>query len=93
MDKISLNLERVFCNNFFTWYNKDHYHSGIGLNTPEAVHYGRTDQIVKERCSVLKDASENHPERFKGKVPKPPSLPLAAWINQPMKKSNTIVRS
>ena len=83
---------RVFCKNFFTWYNTDHYHSGIGLNTPEAVHYGRTDQIMKERSRVLKIASENHPERFKGKVPKPPRLPLAAWINQPKQENNTMVR-
>ena len=83
---------RVFCKNFFTWYNTKHYHSGIGLNTPEAVHYDRTDQIMKERSRVLKIASENHPERFKGKVPRPPRLPLAAWINQPKQENNTVVR-
>jgi putative transposase len=47
---------------------------------------------MKERSRVLKVASENHPERFKGKVPKPPRLPLAAWINQPKQENNTMVR-
>ncbi|MCP4368873.1 MAG: transposase family protein, partial [Deltaproteobacteria bacterium] len=65
----SIEDSRVFCKYIFTWYNTDHYHSGIGLNTPEAVHYKRTDQIMKERCRVLKVASENYPSRFKGKVP------------------------
>ena len=36
---------------------------------PEGVHYGRTDQIIKERNRILKNAFENHPERFKGKLP------------------------
>ena len=83
---------RAFCKNFFTWYNTEHYHSGIGLHTPEAVHYGRTDQIMKERCRVLEIACENHPERFKGKVPKPPRLPLTAWINQPKQENTTMIR-
>ena len=32
---------RSHSQNFFDWYNKEHRHSGIGLFTPEAVHYGR----------------------------------------------------
>lgn len=62
------------------------------MHTPEAVHYGRTGQIMKERSRVLKIASENHPDRFKGKVSTPPRLPLAAWINQPKQENNTMVR-
>ncbi len=30
---------RDFCRDFFDWYNRDHRHSGIGLHTPEDVHY------------------------------------------------------
>lgn len=85
----SIESSRIFCKNFFLWYNTKHYHSGIGLFTPESVHYGRTDHIVKERSRVLKTAFEKHPERFKGKVPEPPRLPQAAWINQP-KRENTL---
>ena len=79
----SIEDARVFCKNFFAWYNREHHHSGIGLLKPEDVHYGRTGQIMKERSRTLKSAFENHPERFKGKLPKPPCLPVAAWINQP----------
>jgi hypothetical protein len=57
---------RSFCRNFFGWYNTEHYHSGIGFLTPEDVHYGRAEQIIKERQTVLKDAFAKHPERFKG---------------------------
>lgn len=29
---------RVFCREFFDWYNQEHHHTGIGLMTPEVVH-------------------------------------------------------
>ena len=74
---------RFFCHGFFPWYNTGHYHSGIGFVTPEDVHYGRAEQIIKEREKVLKTAFEKHPNRFKGKVPKSMELPKAAWINKP----------
>ena len=32
---------RDFCRGFFDWYNHQHRHSGIGLMTPAAVHYGQ----------------------------------------------------
>ncbi len=79
----SIEDARGFCKNFFAWYNSDHHHSGIGLLKPEDVHDGRTDHLMKERSLVLKTAFEIHPERFKGISPKPPSMPVAAWINQP----------
>ena len=46
----SIEDARVFCKNFFTRYNGEHHHSGIGLLKPEDVHYGHTDYIMKERC-------------------------------------------
>jgi putative transposase len=30
----------AFCRHFFTWYNTEHRHSGIGMLAPEVVHYG-----------------------------------------------------
>jgi putative transposase len=74
---------RSFCQVFFGWYNTEHYHSGIGYLTPEDVHYGRAQQIIKEREAVLKAGFEKHPNRFKGTVPKPMALPKAVWINKP----------
>jgi len=75
---------RLFCQGFFSWYNAEHYHSGIGFLTPEDVHYGRAEQIIKERQAVLNAAFINHPERFKGKMPRPADLPSAVWINKPV---------
>jgi len=74
---------QVHCARFFTWYNDDHRHSGIGLHTPADVHYGRAEAIREQRGVVLLDAYAEHPERFVRKIPVPPVLPVVAWINQP----------
>lgn len=80
----SIQDSRTFCQGFFTWYNKEHYHSGIALMTPESVHYGLAENIITARSTVLAEAYEKHPNRFKGTMPKPPALPQAAWINKPI---------
>jgi len=79
----SIEEARVFCREFFRWYDLEHRHGGIGLMTPHAVHYGRAPQIHKERARVLKEAYERTPERFVRFVPRPPDLPGPAWINKP----------
>jgi len=79
----SIQDARSFCQQFISWYNKEHRHSGIGLMTPEQVHYGQAQKVYEDRCRVLLDAYEKSPQRFKGKVPKPHALPKAAWINKP----------
>ena len=79
----SIQDARSFCQEFFSWYNPEHRHSGIGLVTPEQLHYGLAQDIVKYRSQVLRAAFQSNPNRFKGKVPQPPKLPKAAWINKP----------
>jgi putative transposase len=79
----SIQDARSFCQSFFNWYNKEHRHSGIALMTPEQVHYGMDDVIYQQRASVLEDAFQRNPSRFKGNLPVPESLPAAAWINKP----------
>jgi len=79
----SLQDARAFCQEFFTWYNIDHHHSGIGLMTPQVVHYGLAQEVFRAREKVLLAAYEKHPERFVRKVPLPLMLPQAAWINPP----------
>jgi putative transposase len=79
----SLEDARAFCQNFFRWYNPGHHHSGIGLLTPEVVHYGLAKEVFQAREKVLWAAYEKHPERFLRKVPAPLALPQAAWINPP----------
>jgi putative transposase len=79
----SLQDSVAFCRSFFTWYNIEHRHSGIGMLTPEVVHYGLARDVVESRKKVLELAFEAHPERFVRGVPLPPALPEAAWINPP----------
>jgi len=75
---------RTFCRSFFTWYNQKHKHSGIGLMTPEQVHYGQASEIFEHRSRTLQAAFDKFPSRFKGRVPSPMPLPEAAWINKPV---------
>jgi putative transposase len=68
---------------FFTWYNQQHHHTGLALLTPIDVHYGRADEKLAQRQSVLQQAYQDHPERFVQGQPTPGQLPNAVWINQP----------
>jgi len=79
----SIQDARAFCQKFFSWYNSVHKHTGIGLMTPEQVHYGLAEKIQAQRAAVLENAFKEHEKRFKGKMPKPFPLPEAAWINKP----------
>ncbi len=74
---------QAFLRPFFTWYNREHRHSGIGMLTPEDVHYGRAEAVRAKRAEVLTGAYAAHPERFVRKPPEPPALPTAVWINEP----------
>ena len=77
---------RSFCRQFFDWYNQDHHHAGIGLMTPDQVHYGQTDAVHAARQATLATAFRQNPERFVSKLPTPPAKPIAAWINPPTPK-------
>jgi putative transposase len=78
-----------FCTRFFGWYNEDHRHSGIGLHTPADVHYGRAEAVRARRAQVLTAAYAANPERFVRKIPEPPALPTAVWINEPKEDAST----
>ncbi len=80
----SIEDARAYCVDFFNWYNGEHRHSGIGLNTPDDVHYGRAQQRREHREAVLAAAYLAHPERFVRGVPHAPKLPTAVWINKPI---------
>jgi putative transposase len=79
----SIQDARSFCQYFFKWYNKEHRHSGIALMTPEQIHYGMADKITNSRFQVLANTFKANPIRFKGKTPKPLTLPEEVWINNP----------
>jgi len=80
----SIEDARRFCQIFFCWYNTEHHHSGIGLLTPETLHYGRAEEVNQRRQDVLSQAYERYPERFVRAHPKPPDKPTAVWINKPV---------
>jgi len=87
----SIQDARAFCQEFFPWYNGEHRHSGIGLLTPEMVHYGQAQAVIEQRRIVLASAFGAHPERFVRGLPVPPRLPEAAWINKPKAESNQVM--
>jgi putative transposase len=74
---------RSFCQRFFTWYNAEHYHSGVAWLHPVDVHYGRAETVRAVRAEVLNAAYVRNPDRFVNKPPQPATLPTAAWINRP----------
>lgn len=74
---------RAWAREFFTWYNEEHYHSGLGLMPPRAIHYGEGEALRAQRAQVLAAAYAAHPERFVRGTPSLPALPEAVWINKP----------
>jgi putative transposase len=80
----SIEEARLFCVEFFPWYNHEHHHSGLQLMTPATVHYGQAEKLISRRQSVLDAAYQAHPERFVKRPPQHPSLPEAVWINPPV---------
>jgi putative transposase len=85
----SIQDARALCQVFFPWYNTEHHHSGIGLLTPEVLHYGRADEIIAQRQIVLNQAFQRNPERFVRAHPRPPARPTAVWINPPPARATT----
>jgi putative transposase len=79
----SIEDARAFCQRFFAWYNKEHYHSGIAWLHPIDVHYGRAELVRAGRAEVLDAAYSRNPERFVRKPPQPAPLPTSVWINKP----------
>ena len=82
---------RSFCRSFFDWYNQDHHHVGIGLMTPDQVHYGQIDAVHAARQLTLDQAFRANPERFVNQPPIPPAKPTATWINPPTPKGQSSV--
>lgn len=85
----SLADAKAFCDGFFTAYNHEHRHSGIGWHTPASVHYGTAEQIREQRQDTLDAAHAAHPDRFNCR-PRAPKLPDHAWINKPTQQEPTV---
>jgi hypothetical protein len=74
---------RTFCRRFFAWYNQDHHHAGIGLMTPDQIHFGQAGTVYAARQATLDAAFLSTPERFVHKPPQPPEIQTAVRINPP----------
>jgi putative transposase len=79
----SIEDARLFCREFFTWYNTEHRHSGIAMVTPENVHYNNHQEVLTARSLTLAQAYQDHPERFVKGVPTVQHVKTEVWINNP----------
>lgn len=80
----SLAEAQVWARHFFTWYNEQHYHSGLNLLTPASVHYGEALVVQQQRQAVMLTAYAAHPARFVHGQPLVKGAPAAVWINPPL---------
>jgi len=79
----SIEDARLFCRDFFAWYNTEHRHSGIAMVTPENVHYNTHHEVLEKRAKTLIGAWTDHPERFVKGKPVVQNVPEKVWINKP----------
>jgi putative transposase len=66
---------RTYFARYFTWYDTEHYHSGIDYVTPHQAHQGLRPAIVAQRR--LKKLSQRHRRRVENEKQKQPQ-PMAA---------------
>lgn len=66
----SLSHTREWMSEFVNWYNTKHRHSAIGYVTPEQRGTGIDLEIFRKRNEAIKEARENHPERWGNKIRK-----------------------
>lgn len=64
----SLDEARDWVQNFVTWYNTEHKHSGIKFVTPNERHLGLDEEILEKRKEVLLAARAKNPHRWSGDV-------------------------
>lgn len=74
---------RAWAQAFFSWYNHEHHHTGLGLLTPAVVHHGQAEVVLAKRQQALTAAYAAHPERFVKGAPTVTRPPTAVWINPP----------
>lgn len=83
----SLAHARAWCQEFFSWYNDIHQHSGLALFTPADVFFGRVEEIAARRQAALNAAYAAHPERFPNGPPVVRRPPASVAINPPPAKA------
>ena len=79
---------RHWARRFFSWYNHEHYPSGLNLLTPASVHDGTATAVQQQRQTVMTVAYHLNPARFAGGLPHVKGVPNAVWINPPATGTN-----
>ncbi|MDR6891520.1 DDE-type integrase/transposase/recombinase [Falsarthrobacter nasiphocae] len=74
---------REFVTAHVNWYNREHYHRGIGYFTPDEVYSGAWKRSHQAREKTLRSYAKTHPSRFRGGVPVVVRQPGWAGINTP----------
>lgn len=76
----SLEDARKWVQEFVTWYNEDHRHSGLKFITPVERHEGLAQAILGKREQVYAQAKGKHPERWSGAI-RDWKLKDEVWLN------------
>lgn len=63
-----LSEARRWVDQFVTWYNHEHQHSGIRYVTPSQRHQGQDALILKKRKQLYQQARKQHPARWSGTI-------------------------
>jgi putative transposase len=77
----SLADARGFCKQFFTYYNHEHRHSGLGLHTAASVHDGTASEIRAHPAATLDAGYAAHPRRFRRQPSRPGCRPPPGSTN------------
>lgn len=81
----SIGHARTWMDGFISYYNHEHYHSGIGYYTPASIHHGTAETVRELRQNTLNAAYAKHPARFTRR-PTATKLPTIAHINDPARQ-------
>ena len=75
---------RAFCQRFFTWYNTEHRHSGIGWHHPASTSTMDTPRpCAPSAPTSWPPPTPATPNGSSANTPNQPPSPPAAWINKP----------
>lgn len=82
---VSIEEARQWTMDFVTWYNNEHFHSGIRFVTPCQRHSGEDREILENRQKVYLEARRRRPERWSGNIRNWNQVG-SVWLNPDKKK-------
>ena len=82
----SIDQAQSWVDGFVFWYNTQHLHSSIRFVSPDDRHYGREQNLLKNRKKVYQKARSRNPNRWSKEIRNWDSVDLV-WLN-PEKKDD-----